>query len=87
MIRSHSEVCPLASFEALEVDTAQINGIPGSPTVVRVGQDPRRRIRMGHPYGDPLPVGQTRTLLLQTFLEKTWAVQSLTSGVHTWKRL
>ncbi len=40
MIRSHSEVCPLASLEALEVNTAQINGIPGSPTVVGAGQDP-----------------------------------------------
>ena len=85
MIRSHSEVRPLASFEALEVDTAQINGIPGSPTVVGAGQDPRRRIRMGHPYGDPLLVGQTRTLLLQKFLEKSWAVLSPTSEVHAWK--
>ena len=59
MIRSHSVVCPLAPLEALEVDMAKINGIPGSPTVVRAGQDPQRRIRMEHPYGDPLLVGQT----------------------------
>ena len=69
MIRSHSAVCPLTSFEASEVDTAQINGIPGSPTVVGAGQDPGRRIRMEHPYGDPLLFGQTRTLLVQQFLE------------------